>query len=618
MATLENHLRDGSSSGSLSPAELAHQQALKYGEDLRRVYLAEKAKRQELQLTNQLLSAVFESTPDGLAVLDDNLFIQRANPVFRRYVERPHGRIEGEALEEVLPSDMLLTELRALATGRSTQTQFDLSVEQPVKRSFVVNVARLKVDQHHQGWVLSLHDQTARKRLEYQKVEFINIAAHELRTPLSSIIGLSELILDSLNEKGIEDEDMLACTEGIHRSGFRLANVVDQLVAFAQLSEGSLQPGGSTRVSINNLILEIMEQLEPRAEEKNVMLFTDFPEAEVEVTLDATLLRAALYQIILNGISFNVQGGTVTIRIERSDEFVVVSVADTGIGIPQADLESIFRPFFQVEEHSTRNVGGLGLGLSIVNNAVSQLGGELAVDSRLGEGTTFRMMLPIRYAYATMTVDDMEAKLEETHQQSLRYAEDVRALYNHIQGHFLDTLSAVVEAFESRDPYLRGHTPRVTALVGEMAALLNLDERQRRRLIVAARVHDIGKVGASEEVFYTSEDPALPEAAIREHVARLRSILSPLKFLEDITQIATASHERVNGEGYPDGLSGDEIPIEAQILGLANAYDYLTTPRPNRDALTTEEALAMLRSRAGIDWEPDVIAALEGIVGPEP
>lgn len=615
MATyMENQLRDGSGSG-LSPAELAHQQALKYGEDLRRVYLAEKAKRQELQLTNQLLSAVFESTPDGLAVLDDNLFIQRANPVFRRYVERPHGRIEGEALEDILPSDMLLTELRALATGRSTQTQFELNIEQPVKRSFAVNVARLKAGQQHHGWVLSLHDQTARKRLEYQKVEFINIAAHELRTPLSSIIGLSELILDSLNEQEIEDDDMVACTEGIHRSGFRLANVVDQLVAFAQLSEGSLQPGGSTRVSISDLILEIMEQLEPRAEEKNVMLFTNFPETEVEVTLDATLLRAALYQIMLNGISFNEPGGTVTITVDRSDEFVVISVADTGIGIPQADLESIFRPFFQVEEHSTRNVGGLGLGLSIVNNAVSQLGGELAVDSRLGEGTTFRMMLPIRYAYATMTLDDMEAKLEETHQQSLRYAEDVRALYNHIQSHFLDTLSAVIESFESQDLYLEGHTARVSQLVGEMAALLNLDERQRRRLMTATCVHDIGKVGAPEEVLYHVEDPALRPQAVREHIERLQTILSPLKFLEDVTPIAVGSHERYNGEGYPDGLAEDDLPIEAQILGLANAYDYLVTPKPDHDPISSDEALATLHDQAGIDWAPDVIAALAGIVG---
>ena len=383
---------DQSASQDLTPAELAHQQALKYGEDLRRIYLAEKAKRQELELANQLLSAVFASTPDGLAVLNDNLEVQQVNPVFLQLIEREAGEVEGHLLEDVLPYPELLDEIRAMPAETQGRVEFEMNVEQPVRRSLLVSTARLRAGRRT-GWVLSLRDQTERKRLEYQKIEFVNIAAHELRTPLSALIGLSEMVLESADASC--DDDLRECLGGIYNSGVRLAHTVNELLAFAQLSRGSLQEPDQSGFSLAPFVEDMVSELASHADEKEVGLIFDPAGADIEMHVNPVLLRAAIFQLILNGINFNRPGGSVYITVENLGQQVRIQIADNGIGIPQADLDTIFHPFYQVEEHSIRRVGGLGLGLSIVQHAITQLGGEMAVESVLKVGTTFTLTLPV-------------------------------------------------------------------------------------------------------------------------------------------------------------------------------------------------------------------------------
>lgn len=386
MAEEDEHTSDKRS------AQLAYEQAIRYGEDLRRVYLAEKARRQELELANQLLAAVFASTPDGLVVLDETLAIQQANPVFCRLIEARPEAIVGQPLGNVLPVQELQAALEALREDRDEATQVELTLERPVQRSLLIRIARLEAGQQR-GWVLSLHDQTERKRLEYQKAEFINIAAHELRTPLTFIMGLAELLAEQLESN--PDEELAECVQGIVRGSQRLSAVVDQLLAFTQATEGTLQPFTAREVNLSALLGEIAQQVEERRAAQQVTLHMETSPPQIWMHANPILLRAALYQLILNGITFNKCGGRVDVHAQVQDDEVLIRIADTGIGIPQADLDQIFQPFYQVEEHTRRRTGGLGLGLSIVQNAVTGLGGTIAVESTLGEGTTFSLTLPL-------------------------------------------------------------------------------------------------------------------------------------------------------------------------------------------------------------------------------
>jgi signal transduction histidine kinase len=182
-----------------------------------------------------------------------------------------------------------------------------------------------------------------------------------------------------------------------------------------------------------SLIEDVLSDLRQCAKEKRIALTIDIPDPSIAMVADAALLRAALYQLVLNGINYGTPDGYVRVEASESAGQVFIGVSDSGIGIAQSDLETIYRPFFQVESHDTRRVGGLGLGLSIVQRAVAQLGGAITVDSTLGKGTTFKLQLPLRQPSSETDLLALREQLDNSHQQSLAYARDIQLLYRRAQ-----------------------------------------------------------------------------------------------------------------------------------------------------------------------------------------
>jgi signal transduction histidine kinase len=378
--------------------ELAHRQAIKYGQDLARIYMAEKTKREQLEVAYQALTAVFASTPDGLVVLNNAYRIQQANAAFGRLVEMELKATVGKSINEVLNSPELRTALENLAADDSAPGEVELTVTTPVKRSLLANIAKLQAGRLH-GWIVVLHDQTRRKRLEHQKNEFINIASHELRTPLGAVIGYGELLKDSLSGKPVGDESH-EYLDALARGAFRLKNIIDELIQFAEINQGEVPAQSLTAFYLPNLIDDVILDLQQLANEKRVDLRNETQGQTIQVSVDHNLLRAAIYQLVLNAINFNKPDGYVSVKGENgrgpAGGQITVCVVDTGIGIAQTDLEIIDRAFFQVEHPDTRRVGGLGLGLTIVQRALSLLGGTLTIESTLGSGTTVSFTIPIK------------------------------------------------------------------------------------------------------------------------------------------------------------------------------------------------------------------------------
>jgi two-component system, OmpR family, phosphate regulon sensor histidine kinase PhoR len=377
---------------SPSELELTHRQVVKYGQDLARVYVAEKAKREELEVAYQALSAIFASTPDSLVVLDHSFNILQANAAFARLVEMPSHALDGRAIDEVLLAAQLLPALHSLTAEDTAPVEVELKITVPAKRSLLANIARLQAGRVR-GWIIVLRDQTNRKRLEYQKTEFINIASHELRTPLGAVMGYGELLMGSLSDKfdQIGDEPRMLL-ESVIKGANRLNGIVNELIHFAEINQGDLQPQGVVEFSLCDLVQDVVADLQQVADDKGVDLQVATP--DVRLVADSALLRTAVYQLTLNAINFNTSGGFVRIEADEAAGQVTVRVVDSGIGIAQADLDGIFRPFFQVEHPDTRRVGGLGLGLSIVQRAASLLNGTISVESVLGKGTTFSLQIP--------------------------------------------------------------------------------------------------------------------------------------------------------------------------------------------------------------------------------
>jgi len=171
---------------------------------------------------------------------------------------------------------------------------------------------------------------------------------------------------------------------------------------------------------------------------------------------------------------------------------------------------------------------------------------------------------------------------------------------------------SLAAALEARDPYTRGHSERVGALAAQLAAMLGMDEQECTLLRTAGQLHDIGKIGMPEFILNKSGPLSENEASsIREHPVLSEQICRPLQFLQPVLPLIRHHHERFNGDGYPDGLRGEKIPRGARILGLADAFDALTSSRSYRENFSPERALEILTAEAesGL-WDREVLAAL--------
>jgi PAS domain S-box-containing protein len=582
---------------------------LHYGRNLISNYQVEKADREELEVAYQTLNAIFAHTPDSLIALDDALVIQQANRAFCLLVETAPEAVVGRLLAEALPCPELISALQQAAMqldhlGDGEPFRVELNARYPVKRSLLANIARLRAGRV-QGWIVVLHDQSERKRLEHQKNAFINIAAHELRTPLTAVRGFMELLANSAQDQLTPDQKKLL--NNVQRGGALLQKLINELLQFAELYSGDLEQGGVSSFTLDSLLHDIVNELQSQAIERQVEIKRHLPSEKILLTTDLRLLHTALYQLILNGVNFNQPNGQVVISAWPNGENLTIEVANTGRGIPQTELEQIFQPFYQVEEHQTRRIGGLGLGLALVRRALSQLGGQIDIASKLDQGATFTLTIPRQKQPEDGELRHLQLELEASQRQSFQYAQHIRDLKEQMQRHFLATLQMITDLMEARDKYTHGHSQRVTATAVAIAQQLNFSPHALRQLETAGWLHNIGKLTAPDTLL--NKEGALTASEyeqIKEYFLLGRRILEPLEFLDGLIPIAFGYYERWDGQGYPDGLAGEEIPLGGRILAVANAYHAMISPRSYREARSSREALDIIAADAGRQWDPEV------------
>lgn len=204
--------------------------------------------------------------------------------------------------------------------------------------------------------------------------------------------------------------------------------------------------------------------------------------------------------------------------------------------------------------------------------------------------------------------NDYDAELLKALSNQVAVAIENARLYNELRETFYETVFALADTIEKRDPYTGGHTKRVmeySVAIGEEMGL-NRDEIEKLKL--AAILHDIGKIGIRDSVLL-KEDKLTDEefAIIKRHTIYGDEILGHLKRLEKISPGVKYHHEKYNGTGYPEGLKGEEIPIIARIIAVADTFDAMTTDRPYRKGLTFEAALEELNKKAGTQFDPIVV-----------
>ncbi len=218
--------------------------------------------------------------------------------------------------------------------------------------------------------------------------------------------------------------------------------------------------------------------------------------------------------------------------------------------------------------------------------------------------------------------DDLTAayrRLSAAYQQALRYAEDVKRLYQQVQRAIYQSLLGLANALEAKDAYTRGHSERVGAASRSVAAALGLPPHEVEIVGQAGLLHDIGKIGVPEAVLRKRGELDDAEwALMRKHPLTGAQIVSPFEFFAAGALTIRHHHERLDGSGYPDGLAGEAIPVGARIVAVADVYDALTSDRPYRAALPREAALEYLARQAGRTLDGRVVAVFVGLAGASP
>jgi two-component system phosphate regulon sensor histidine kinase PhoR len=406
-----------SPSDRLDDAEMAYAQAKRYSQDLVRIYKEERAKRQELEIANQKLSAIWATAPNGLAVLDEQMRVVQANPRFEALVELVGG-CGGRHLADVLPSANLAVHIVRAAQDGTPFRNVEVTLTRSTPRTLQVTGASL-VAGAQRAWVISLFDLTERKRLEGLKEEFIDIAAHELRTPLAIILGFASVLSEDLAD--VDDPDALVPIEAIIGAANRLKMIVNELVEFAA-TKSRTGSRVADQFDLMKTIEHTVSTLSHQANQAGIEIVVQASGQPLPTNGDRVILAQALAHLLENAIKYNRPGGRVHVRAFQHNADTMIEIEDTGIGIPAAEMERIFDMFYQVEEHMTRAQGGLGMGLSIARRAIELHGGRIHVSSTVGQGSCFRVVLPPTTQQPGILP---EARLDTAHQQMLACGRDL-------------------------------------------------------------------------------------------------------------------------------------------------------------------------------------------------
>ena len=339
------------------------------------VALSKAVVLRELRRRDTITRAVLDAAPNAIALLDD----------------AGHPVVANEPMREVLPL------LRERPVPEVDDDVVRDEVEDPLTgRIFTRYVARVEeVEVGLQGRIVVLSDVTARREAERMKDEFSALVSHELRTPLTSIIGYLELLRDEAEGDG---DDPAARQRAqflavVDRNARRLLRLVGDLLFVAQVEAGKLSLEEDD-VDLETVAKESVEAAAPRAADGGVELTLDREPVPV-VRGDRERLAQALDNLVSNAIKFTPAGGRVVVRLFQHEDRAVLEVSDTGIGISKPDLERLFQRFFRTQRATSAAIPGFGLGLTIAQAIVHGHDGQISVHSLDGEGTTFRIELPL-------------------------------------------------------------------------------------------------------------------------------------------------------------------------------------------------------------------------------
>jgi PAS domain S-box-containing protein len=341
---------------------------------------------QRVALEKERSFAILANIADGIVAVDREglvvLWNEAAAKITGVATADALGRPPVDVLQRTLESDTDVPVGDRLVSIMRGREEVWLSVTEAVMRDPAGAVA---------GRIFAFRDISSDRLVEQMKSDFVSTVSHELRTPLTSIYGFAETLLRRDVMFGASERETFLGY--IASESQRLTGIVDALLNVARLDTGDLQVNIAP-TDVRGLVDEVVQSAQDAAA-AGQQLVVDLPPEPLAANADRDKLRQVCSILLDNALKYSRNGGTVTVGVERKDDRVEVSVADEGIGIPQAEQEQIFRKFYRGADADQRvGSGGTGLGLFIARGLVTAMGGRIWVESREGEGSTFAFELP--------------------------------------------------------------------------------------------------------------------------------------------------------------------------------------------------------------------------------
>jgi two-component system phosphate regulon sensor histidine kinase PhoR len=332
------------------------------------------------------LNNILANMADGVIMTDAEGDIIMANLAAGRLLGFKEENINGKPAIEVV-HDHEIDEIlkQCLSTGREHTIQFEAGI---TRRFLRVIAVPLRNQGKSSGVLLLLQDLTELRNLQTMRRELVGNISHELRTPITGIKAMVETLQSSAIDDKQVAKDFLYRIES---EADRLAQMVAELTQLSRIESGQAELKMES-VNLNVLADEVLAEMEPLAEKQQVTLSKQLSLDLPLVKADRERIRQTIVNLVHNAIKFNNPDGSVTVATNHDNKSVSLSVADTGIGIPEDDLPHVFERFYKADK--ARTVGGSGLGLAIAKHTIQAHGGEISARSLEGKGSTFTFILP--------------------------------------------------------------------------------------------------------------------------------------------------------------------------------------------------------------------------------
>ena len=343
---------------------------------------------EELRQSREQFSLITESMSEGIIIADQKLGILASNSGALALLEAEPVK-EGQSIYSLNNSEIFRRCIQDAAGGRNSECVLKTGngdreiIASPAKIGNVVN-----------GIDVIIMDVTQKQELENMRKEFTSNVSHELKTPLTTIYGISDMLAGGL----VKAEDTAQFGEKIKNEANRLITLINDIMSLSKLDEAAGFEQ-MEEVDIYELASEVLSRLERAALEKNIS--TKLVGKHIIYFGNRTILEEIIYNLCDNAVKYNFEGGRIEVKISHMPKTVFITVSDTGMGIPSQHTDRIFERFYRVDKSRSRKINGTGLGLSIVKHGAIYHGGTVRVESVAGKGSVFTVELPIRAAMPT-------------------------------------------------------------------------------------------------------------------------------------------------------------------------------------------------------------------------